>query len=494
MGILDFFRRSKPKPSRKRSYSAAANIARYGDLSSSSGSADYELVKGLSQVRGKARFLARNSSSMKRFLQLMRVNIVGPEGFKLQSRVRKNDGSVDATLNTNVENAWRKWFDSPTVDGQMGGVDLLEQMSDTWCRDGEVIWEIVYGKEYVDGISINPVEADLLDEALNTVNVSTGNDIRMGVEVNRYGRPVAYHLLTQHPGDMTWYSSENRNRYRRIPADRIIHIFQRTRPGQTRGEPPSSSIIQPVKMLDGYREAETMSRRLRAALMGFFTRTLPKAEQIDELATGEDEADEIFEMEMEPGRLRQLPDGMDFKEFAPGGSVTDYDAFEGQIKKDTAMGFGISVMSHGMELEGISYSSGRTVTMEDRNYYKSMQMFFIRNGINKVAKLWLKMHILSKDSNIMPSKMDKILEKLVFRPRGWDWVDPAKDVKANTEALRTNQTSLARIAASRGIDRDDLLDEIQEDQLAASLRGLTLDYSDGKSGIGGDNDDGNAQQ
>ena len=78
---------------------------------------------------------------------------------------------------------------------------------------------------------------------------------------------------------------------------------------------------------------------------------------------------------------------------------------------------------------------------------------------------------------IPPTRVDAIRENCTFRPRGWDWVDPAKDVKANTEALRTKQTSLARVAAQRGLDRDDLLAEIQEDERAAAKLGLTLDYN-----------------
>ena len=78
---------------------------------------------------------------------------------------------------------------------------------------------------------------------------------------------------------------------------------------------------------------------------------------------------------------------------------------------------------------------------------------------------------------IPPTRVDAIRENCTFRPRGWDWVDPAKDVRANAEALRTKQTSLARVAAQRGLDRDDLLAEIQEDQRAATKLGLTLDYN-----------------
>jgi lambda family phage portal protein len=467
--------------SERRNYLAASNVARYGDLNASRGSADWELANSLAEVRSKARFLARNSGSMRRYIQLMKVNVVGEAGFRLQSRVKKLDGKLDLTLNDRVERAWSRWCKAPTVDGRISMVGLLNQAVATWCRDGEVIWEIVYSSRYRDGIAIRPIEADLLDETLNRKNPDNNNDIRMGVELNGDGRPVAFHFLTSHPGDLVWYATDTQRRYRRVTADRVVHIYDQDRPGQTRGEPPAAAAIQPVKMLDGYREAETMGRRLRAALMGFFQRSLPKIEGLSELADREDVDDEMFEMDMEPGRLKQLPDGMEFREFSPSGSTTDYAQFEGQIKKDLAMTFGISTFSHGMETQGVSYSTGRSVLIEDRDYYKTMQRFFIDRGILLLFEAWLPNHILTESSMVPPSRQQIILEDAIFRARGWNWVDPAKDVKANTEALRTMQTSLSRIAADRGMDRDELLAEIAEDQQAAESMGLTLDYTDGKT-------------
>jgi lambda family phage portal protein len=307
-----------------RGYSAAENVARYGDFKSSRGSADYELREGLAEVRAKVRFLARNSGSMRRYMQLMAVNIVGESGFRLQSRVRQAGGSAATSLNKRVQDAFMAWSEAPTTCGQLHMIELESQAVKTFARDGEVIWEFVTGPQYVDGIAINPLEADMLDETLNTTHPPTKNEIRMGVEVDSYGRPVAYHFLTTHPGDLTWYSYQSNRRYRRVPADRVIHLFEKSRPGQTRGEPPAASMVLNVKMLDGYREAETMSRRLRAALMGFFENQMPETRGISELADDDDDTekpdDEPFEMQMEPGRLKQLPRGVTFKEFSPGGS------------------------------------------------------------------------------------------------------------------------------------------------------------------------------
>lgn len=461
----------------QRGYAAASNVARYGDLKSSRGSADYELRNALADVRSKTRFLARNSSSMKRFIALMRTNMLGENGFRFQCRVRKADRVMDKSLNQRVEAAWKEFCEEVSACGTMSMIDLCRQAVGSWCRDGEILWEVVEGSQYPHGMAVNPLEADHLDETLNNVYQATGNMIRMGVEVAAGGRPVAYHFLTEHPGDTTYYSPMTRKRYRRVTADRVIHVYEKLRPGQTRGEPPASSIIHGVKMLDGYREAETMGRRLRSALMGFFQKMSTTSAGIDELKDGvglDSEGGALLEMNMEPGTLRELPSGLEFKQFDPGGSQTDYKDFEGQAKKDISMGVNISTMSHGMEVEGVSYSSGRTVIGEDRDYYKEMQGFFIRNMMEPLFKRWIRVSILYHDG-WPPSRTDAVQKAARFRGRGWEWVDPAKDVRANAEALATGQTSLTRIAASRGMDRDELFDELQDDMEAARSRGLPVE-------------------
>ncbi len=464
----------------KRGYQAAASKARYGDMGSSRGSADYELRGGLAVIRAKSRWLERNSSSIRRFLRLMKINVVGHNGFIFQSRVRKLDGSLDKTLNSRVQKEWVDWCETPTVDGKMTMVDLQEQCVQTLARDGEVIWEIVKSRKYKDGISVNPIEADYLDHTLNTNHKGSGNQIKMGVEVDDYGRPIAYHLLTSHPGDATWYSYDHRQRYRRVLAKNIIHTFERTRPGQTRGEPWTVTTINSVKMLDGYREAETMGRRVRSIVGGWFERLLPGTQGISDLADDVDKVDDLFEMSLEPGTFKELPPGITFKQFDPGGSQTDYADFDTQVKKDISMGVGISALSHGMETSGVSYSAGRLVKTEDQDMYKTVQALIIRLNMKPLFTLWLSMRILQEESTVPPTRMKSIRESCKFRPRGWQAFDPSKDNKANTEALASKQKSLTEVAAEKGRDIDELLHEIAVEKELAAEYGLTLDYNIGK--------------
>ena len=462
----------------KRGYAAAETKARYGDFRSSRGSADTELRKGLAVVRAKSRWLARNSSSMRRFLWLLSINTVGKKGFVFESDVRRQDGTSDKTLNKRVETDFRRWSKRPTVCGKMSMVDLENQAIKSLGRDGEFIWERVFNPIYRDGIAINPIEADLLDETLNTINPDTKNQIRMGVEIDKFNRVIAYHFLEQHPGDFTWYSYDSHRRYRRVLAENILHVYVSDRAGQTRGEPWASTVINSIKMLDGYREAETTGRRLRSAIMGFFKKMLPKPEGLEELADNDDDEDrDRLEMSVEPGKFQELPPGLEMQQFDPGGSQTDYEKFEGQVKKDIAMGLGISVMSHGMETKGVSYSAGRTVRQEDQDFYEVIQEFFSDRALEPVFSWWLPRRLIQDDANIPPTRIDAIIDSCKFRARGWDWVDPSKDVSSNTEAMRTFQTSPQRVAAKQGTTLEELLDEHVEARRMAEERDLTLEYN-----------------
>jgi capsid protein len=100
------------------------------------------------------------------------------------------------------------------------------------------------------GYQIQFIEADLLDENYSIKNEQTGNSIKMGVEVNKFNKPIAYYLLRNHPGGSAG-SLYVGNSYVKVPADELIHAYIANRAEQTRGVPWTSSILTRAKMLDG---------------------------------------------------------------------------------------------------------------------------------------------------------------------------------------------------------------------------------------------------
>ena len=77
----------------RRNYAAANQGRLFEDFKASNRSADTELRPALTTLRNRARDLSRNDPYARRFLNLMRVNVVGDYGLSLQVKARNVDGS-----------------------------------------------------------------------------------------------------------------------------------------------------------------------------------------------------------------------------------------------------------------------------------------------------------------------------------------------------------------------------------------------------------------
>ncbi|MEY9138391.1 capsid protein, partial [Bradyrhizobium diazoefficiens] len=117
-------------------------------------------------------------------------------------------------------------------------------------------------------LALNVIEAD---------RVATPSDkegdylIRDGVKIDEDGAPVSYFVLNEHPGERPTFTV---NGYAEVPAfgkksgeQMVLHIFERLRPGLNRGIPQLAPVIEILKQLDRYSEAELM----KAVVSSFFT-------------------------------------------------------------------------------------------------------------------------------------------------------------------------------------------------------------------------------
>ena len=103
-------------------------------------SLDAELKPALRVLRNRCRELSRNDEYVRRYLGLLKTNVVGPHGVNVQAKARNADGSLDAPGNKIVENAWKAWGQrgNCTVDGRLSWTDAQRLFIETLARDGEV--------------------------------------------------------------------------------------------------------------------------------------------------------------------------------------------------------------------------------------------------------------------------------------------------------------------------------------------------------------------
>jgi len=272
----------------------------------------------------------------------------------------------------------------------------------------------------------------------------------MGIEVNEYLRPQAYHFYANHPGDVYAGHPSNGRRIR-VPASDVIHLFIPERPSQTRGVTWFASALMRLHMLQGYEEAEVVRARASSALMGFITS--PEGELVgDEVYEGERVSDfqpGVFKY-LDPGQAVQVPDLN-----APDGQL---EPFTRSMLRAVAAGVGVSFESISKNFSEANYSSSRLSLLEERDTYRVLQRFMIENFHQVVFDAWLEMAVLSGALNLpgYDSNPDRYRASR-WVARSWEWVDPMKEVEAYKTAVRCGFKTLGQVIAEQGGDLDDLL-------------------------------------
>jgi lambda family phage portal protein len=470
MGMFDFLRRKPSPPIRKRGYDGAQAGRLFSDFVTSQRSADSEIRYSLKTLRNRCRELARNNEYARRYLHLVKTNVVGERGATLQVKATNVDGSLDTIGNSIIEREWSKWarVGNCTVDGRLSFVDAQAMVAESMARDGEALVRIVNYTGSPYRFALEFLEPDVIDEEKNE-RAANGNEIRMGVEFDQYRRPVAYHMLTEHPGDYQF--SQYDRRTQRVEAENILHLYLPDRAQQTRGVPWMSTALTSLKMLHGYREAELVAARTAASKMGFFISRSGDGFMGDDLEDGV-----VPLTDAEPGTFFQLPRDVEFQPWDPSHPTSAFADFEKSILRGIASGLGVSYHSLANDLTQTSYSSIRQGSIEDRDFYKMIQSYLIAHFVQPIYERWLINAFTIGAVNLPIDKFDKFASASQFRPRGFQWVDPQKEINAHVVALQNGLISLQDVANVYGRDVEEVFAQVARDKQLADQFGLKLAF------------------
>lgn len=481
--MINFFSRKKArKQSRevislpRRSQYAAAKLDRLtASWTGITASADAAVKTTLARMRARSRQLAADGDYPRRFFKLCRSNVIGSQGIRLQVRAidreTKDEIIFDDRANKLIEEAWAEWGKKKhcTIDGRLSWIDAKQLILETVAKDGEIFVRKIKGKSAGNpyAFAIQLIEADHVDENFNEV-LQNGNKIRMGIEFNKWNRPIAYYVLNRHPGDNFLLPADGATKHERIPASEIIHLFSTERVSQSRGIPWMISAMRRMKMLGVYEENELVAAGVAASKMGFFT------SEDGEGYTGTDkDEDGNLITEAEPGLFEQLPAGVKFEPWDPQHPTTSFAPFTKAMLRGAASGLGVSYNTLANDLEGVNFSSIRQGALEERELWKLLQTWIIEHLCDDVFEDWL---LMSLTTQIIPLPLNKFekFNKPVWRPRGWSWVDPLKEVKSNREAMDGLIRSGQDVASEQGQDIEDVYAQIAREKRLREKYGLIM--------------------
>ncbi len=460
----------------KRNYAGAA-ISR---LNSGWGSVptppNWHIWQGLQRLRTRSREQSRNNDYARRFVSMCKANMIGPNGIQMQSKASDPDGAQDKLAQTAVENGWREWSRYCDVAGRLSLVEMCNLIIATVVVDGECLVRRVNAGPYAFQLKL--IDPEWLDIRYNETKPN-GNVVRMGVESDANGKPVAYYLLDNKNADL-YQSSYYTGKHIRVPADEMLHIFRHEMIDQARGVPWMASALVGMKNLDKYIEAAVVASRIGASKMGFFHAADgegPEALADDETADGE------FIQDAEPGTFEVLPEGYDFTAFNPDYPHQQFSDFVKGTLRGIASGLGVCYNGLSNDLEGVNFSSIRAGVLEEREQWKSLQSWFVDQFMRPVFESWLDMQ-LTLGTLKVPTKsgvpvalpvdrFDKF-RKVSFQSRRWAWVDPLKDMAANEKSIELGLKSRSEIIRDMGRDPEEVWAEIQRENETMAAMGIDL--------------------
>lgn len=470
---------------RRRGFGAAETTRLNAGWPTYQSSINTQLRYSLAALRARCRELEQNNDYATHYFRVVVHNVIG-RGIQLQMRAEEG-GVVDRAANAALEEEWQAWGRPGVceVAGRLSWADVQRLALRGLARDGEAFVRLVRGFDNALGFALQVVPPERIDETYNVADAGDGAVIRMGVELDRWMRPRAYYVLPFNP-----YDELGRRRpsdRERVPADEMRHLFVPMRAEQIRGIPWLHAGMGRLDMLGGYEEAELVAARTAASKMGFYT-----SEAGDEPpGDGETSQGDLLH-DAEPGTFERLPRGVDVTTVDWKHPDGNFGPFVKDMLRGVAAGGGVSYTTLTGDLEAVNYSSIRAGLLEERDAWRVLQAWTIEQLHVPVFQAWLPFALVAR--GLPATKIGKF-RNARWQSRGWEWVDPQKEIAAKREEIALGVSSHSDVAAERGRDFEDILAQRQADEALAASYGVTLasgpaaSAAEGGAGKGANDDD-----
>ncbi len=243
-------------------------------------SADEDIVDNIETLRNRSRDLFMGTPLATGAIKTIRTNVVG-SGLALNAQIDADFLGLTEeearAWESNTEREWKLWSESVNCDAERRQnffqLQSLVLMSALLSGDVFVIMPYIKRKGTAYDLKIALIEAD---RVCDPVPLPTNTNILGGVEVGSYGETVAYYVAHHNPNTYPRANTlKERQSWKRVPAfgtatgrRNILHIMADVeRPAQRRGVPLLAPVIESLKQLGRYSEAELMA----AVVSGMFT-------------------------------------------------------------------------------------------------------------------------------------------------------------------------------------------------------------------------------
>lgn len=412
-------------------------------------SADADTIDDLPSLRGRARDLTRNTPLVTGALRTVTISTIGA-GLRLKP-------TIDAEFLGLSEDAADAWHQAAVREfalfsrrADFTGVNVFEELQSlslrTVLESGDAFLTRRFRSDAGDvyALKLQLLEADRVSSPGGaSLSRANGRDIVDGVELDRNGVPLAYHITNRHPGDYRRGGSTEWTRV--VKRDRngddvVVHLFDRQRPEQTRGVPWTAPIIETVKQLGNYTEAEAAAAVVSAMLTVFITRPYAMDDTGEPIiGSTADVADPAKEIELGRAAVLDLEEGEKPEVVNPGRPNPSFDPFVQALARQIGAGLGIPFEVLFMHFSA-SYSASRAALEMAWQFYATWRLWMARRVCCPVYE-WFLAEAVARGRIEAPGFFDDPAIRAAWCGAMWIGpnqiqIDPKKEAEADEIDLR----------------------------------------------------------
>lgn len=413
-----------------------------------------DIDKNIPILRQRSRSLYMSAPLATSAIKTNRTNVIG-EGLKLKS-------SIDADfLGMTIDQAthWQKkaerefklWAKSKFCDStRVNNFYEIQQVACmSWLMNGDACVLLEYEKPSRDfpyGLRIHLIESDRVSTPRSTgnnvylyaTNPENGNRIFNGVEVDKNNRVVAYHICSTYPNS-NLYARKEWKRVRafgdRTGAPGVLMIYETERPEQYRGVPYLSPVIESLKQLTRYSEAEMMAAVVNGIFTVFVTSDKDTSEFgfTDVIAEEEQASEDGLNYEIGPGMVNMLSPGEKIEIADAKRPSTNFDAFTTSLAKYVGAALEIPVEVLVKNFMS-SYSASRAALLEAWKGFRMRRSWMAADFCQPVYEIFLAEAIAKGRIHAPGFFLDPVI-RMAYCGAQWNgpaqgMVDPNKEVSA----------------------------------------------------------------
>lgn len=474
--------------------------------SSRSAKSDIELNRKL--LRERSRDLSMNAPLGTAAINSTRTNCVGSgliPNPKIDYEFLGISREEADNLKKQIQREFGLWAESTLCDNNDNNnfYELQQIVFADWLKNGEEFVLIKYGSRlpYMPyQLRLKLVEADRIctpgslggDYDGHDVMLDDGNRIMNGVEIEKSGRVMAYHIASRHPCEygtskIEWTRVEKRGEKTGNPN--ILHVFNGERAEQYRGVPFLSPVIQTIKQITRYTDAEIMAAIINSMFTVFITtengNDMNGFDGVEEEYEEGGSAESDDEIELGSATVNFLKPGEGIEAVESKHPNGNYDVFLSAMANQLGAALEIAPEVLLKKFQN-NFSASKGALNETWKSFKMRRTWFVRDFCQEVYRLWFN-EAVSKGRINAPGYFKNPLIREAYVRATWNGpaqghLNPVQEVSAAISRIDNGlSTHEDECVAMNGSDYDENVRTLlHENEILRQAKGEKKEDENGK--------------